>query len=558
MKVLFIGNSFQYASNVSWDYSSDGNFVALSEAAGITIDWHGNYIGGSVLSQHWNDSDANNPRDQLENGNYDVVVINGGNGGNDPAVAAQFANLAAQNGTDVVFFNIWAPDHEISISGGDNFEYVHKTYLKMAQDNDAALSPNGRAYAAAHTALTAKYGNGDNGQTAENMLTYDGIHPSPLAGYLAGLVLFATVHGTKPPAPSAFLPKGVSLADGQMMYDIAWKAVQDYAIMLNGSSNPPPSTGTITGRMFDDLNANSMDDSEGGLAGVTVYLWEEGVGVVATTTTKADGSYTFSNVDAGDYRVRFADAGATKSFVTGNVGTDANDSDVTQILTNGIGVTGIIKVTAGATVANVDAGAKTDGSSGGGTGGGTTPADYDKVINGTSASETLRGGTTDDYMTGQAGNDYVNGGDGDDYVDGGLGRDTLVGGNGADVFIFDKADAAINGGTGLDTLMFTAKAATDARAVTVYSVETFNMTNAYADDVTLSYRQIRQAKDAELTIKADAGDIVRIDSTYDVKLLGTFTKDGQIYERYQLGGNDWGTKFAIDADAKLYVDGTLI
>jgi large repetitive protein len=66
-------------------------------------------------------------------------------------------------------------------------------------------------------------------------------------------------------------------------------------------------TGTpITGRVYKDVNANSVDNGEPGIAGVTVTLTgttSTGTPVSLTTTTAADGSYSFPNVPAGSYTI---------------------------------------------------------------------------------------------------------------------------------------------------------------------------------------------------------------------------------------------------------------
>jgi len=61
----------------------------------------------------------------------------------------------------------------------------------------------------------------------------------------------------------------------------------------------------ITGHVFLDPNANRQQDGrERGVAGRTIELLDSEGAVVATTTTAADGSYRFSNLDLGSYQVR--------------------------------------------------------------------------------------------------------------------------------------------------------------------------------------------------------------------------------------------------------------
>ncbi|RYE06727.1 MAG: hypothetical protein EOP51_34280, partial [Sphingobacteriales bacterium] len=92
----------------------------------------------------------------------------------------------------------------------------------------------------------------------------------------------------------------------------------------------PGGCATIGDLVFIDKNGNGIQDAlnnEGGLAGVTVKLLNNTGVVLSTTTTAANGTYSFKNVAPGSYKVNFttpADYIATKS----NMGSDdAKDSD---------------------------------------------------------------------------------------------------------------------------------------------------------------------------------------------------------------------------------------
>ena len=79
--------------------------------------------------------------------------------------------------------------------------------------------------------------------------------------------------------------------------------VEDYQVSILA----PP--GAIQGTVWNDLNKNGVHDSgESGLAGWTVYLDANNNGQLdlneVSTTTAADGSYSFANVAPGTYTVR--------------------------------------------------------------------------------------------------------------------------------------------------------------------------------------------------------------------------------------------------------------
>lgn len=65
-----------------------------------------------------------------------------------------------------------------------------------------------------------------------------------------------------------------------------------------------PATGSISGIKFNDVDRNGIKDAgENGLAGWTIVLRDDVGAVVATTTTAADGSYSFGSLPSGTYTV---------------------------------------------------------------------------------------------------------------------------------------------------------------------------------------------------------------------------------------------------------------
>jgi protocatechuate 3,4-dioxygenase beta subunit len=121
------------------------------------------------------------------------------------------------------------------------------------------------------------------------------------------------------------------------------------------TSTPGSGTGSIGDRVWGDANGNGIQDAgeTNGFTGVTVQLKNAAGIVIATTTTNGTGNYLFSGLAAGNYSVVFpvSLSGAT---VTGqNVGgDDAIDSDASQTT----GETGVISLSAGQNITNVDAG----------------------------------------------------------------------------------------------------------------------------------------------------------------------------------------------------------
>ena len=118
-----------------------------------------------------------------------------------------------------------------------------------------------------------------------------------------------------------------------------------------------PNDGSVTGRYFIDSNGDSRDDGEpAGIGGVSVTLVTEAGAVAATTTTNADGTYSFGQVFPGRYAVVFDADPAGRSFVTPDQGDDIDDSDVISTDGAGAGSTALFDVGADQDVENVDAG----------------------------------------------------------------------------------------------------------------------------------------------------------------------------------------------------------
>ncbi|MFK7802575.1 MAG: SdrD B-like domain-containing protein [Anaerolineae bacterium] len=61
----------------------------------------------------------------------------------------------------------------------------------------------------------------------------------------------------------------------------------------------------ITGTVFKDINVNGINDSEPGVAGVTVTAYDSSGTTVGTTTTASNGSYSLNIATAGPYRLEF-------------------------------------------------------------------------------------------------------------------------------------------------------------------------------------------------------------------------------------------------------------
>ena len=121
----------------------------------------------------------------------------------------------------------------------------------------------------------------------------------------------------------------------------------------------PPLLGSIGNLVFEDLNNNGIRDSgDPGEPGVTIELLDgdgnailDGSGNAITTITDANGFYEFTDLEAGDYRVR-SSLPAAHFFTAQDAGNDDTiDSDV-----DGTGLSSVVTLGEGENNPNVDVG----------------------------------------------------------------------------------------------------------------------------------------------------------------------------------------------------------
>ncbi|MFV0386294.1 SdrD B-like domain-containing protein [Paracoccus sp. (in: a-proteobacteria)] len=117
--------------------------------------------------------------------------------------------------------------------------------------------------------------------------------------------------------------------------------------------DPKPQVGALQGRLFVDEDANGVDDDEPGVGGVTVTLLSAAGTTLATTTTAANGSYAFTNLQPGDYKVVFPTSVGGRTLTQQDVGSDDSIDSDANVST---GQTGNYTVQPGQTVTDVDAG----------------------------------------------------------------------------------------------------------------------------------------------------------------------------------------------------------
>ena len=112
---------------------------------------------------------------------------------------------------------------------------------------------------------------------------------------------------------------------------------------------------TISGRIFEDLDGDNIDQDEPGVRWILVQLRTPDGQIIAETRSAADGSYSFEGLDAGDYVIRFGRDAWGRDYVTPNIGDDSSDSDATPYR-NGVSFVRDISLGENEEIADLDAG----------------------------------------------------------------------------------------------------------------------------------------------------------------------------------------------------------
>ncbi|MEX2187071.1 MAG: SdrD B-like domain-containing protein [Pirellulales bacterium] len=173
---------------------------------------------------------------------------------------------------------------------------------------------------------------------------------------------------------------------------------------------------------------------------------------------------------------------------------------------------------------------------------GSANSDYfENVIGSATAANNLTGNGGNNALTGGSANDTLTGGAGKDTLTGNAGNDRLFGEADDDVLIYDPADVTtVDGGTGSDTLLFTAAASLNlATASQLNDIDVIDMANT-GSSVSGTPTGVTNATDAgTVLIKGGGADNVTLTGGWTLFINGSTTNT------YQDGSL---TKFAIVED----------
>jgi len=247
---------------------------------------------------------------------------------------------------------------------------------------------------------------------------------------------------------------------------------------------------TIAGRLSFDVDRDFLELAGGGpqldagIAGVTVQLVNLSNQVIATTTTDANGAYSFTDLAAGSYAVKVPTDLGGRTLARDNVAHTSPpgsiepvyDSDFFTDEFNGVaqggpsdGRSAFYTLSSSTVQPNIDASygfyfaAPANGVVDGAAAGELMQVGYfdqqgdlitegNDVIFGNGGNDDIRAGGGDDFVSGGTENDFIDGGSGNDNLNGDDGNDDIRGGDGNDSLFGGSGDDFLDGGVGNDTL----------------------------------------------------------------------------------------------------------
>jgi hypothetical protein len=203
-RILFIGNSYTYGGDIPWQVK---NIAATSNPS---ANYHVEMValGGMTLGQHLIETEA---LAKIQEGNWDVVVLQDHSGmsfhpegvSRMEQAARTFANMAQQQGTEILYFAHWAPVGQ----AGRKTEAIHtidQAYERLAQDVGGHVARVGMLWQLADNA------------GLEGLYSNDEHHSSLKGAYAAALAIVVALDDVDVNT-SIWAPEGVPLVDQEKL-----------------------------------------------------------------------------------------------------------------------------------------------------------------------------------------------------------------------------------------------------------------------------------------------------------------------------------------------------
>jgi PKD repeat protein len=289
-KILFIGNSYVYSNNLPLVLYN----LALSN--GDTIIYDSSAPGGHTFLQHTTNATT---LSKINAQNWDYVVLQ--EQSQKPSFppsqvqaetypyAAQLNDLILANDscTETVFFMTWGRKYGDASNCAfypplctfEGMQWrLRGSYVEMADDNEALVSPVGEAFKYSRMA-----------DSTINLYSPDNSHPSVAGTYLAACTFYATIFETSPVGLS--YTAGLNTTQAAFLQQIAHQTVFDSLSVWNINEFEPQASFTYTTNGSGPYTYEFTSTS----SNANSYLWSEGATTSSFTNTFAGaGVYTIS------------------------------------------------------------------------------------------------------------------------------------------------------------------------------------------------------------------------------------------------------------------------
>ncbi|MEP1096359.1 MAG: hypothetical protein ABJG78_14680 [Cyclobacteriaceae bacterium] len=194
-KVLFVGNSYIYYNNLPQIVS------LVSDSTNTNLLTEKSTTGGTRLSHHWRGDYGLKTKELIENGNFDIVVLQEQSMGTIQQpdsfliYSKKLCEFIRENGAEPYFYMTWAreklPQQQKTIS---------RLYRQAAKENNAVVVPAGEAWALARKL-----------RPDIDLYIADGSHPTPLGSRLTACVFVGSINEELP----GQLPRTYNILDSQ-------------------------------------------------------------------------------------------------------------------------------------------------------------------------------------------------------------------------------------------------------------------------------------------------------------------------------------------------------
>ena len=177
--ILFVGNS------LTGHYDIPSTLKQMAEEKGVSLEIDTEIYGGSTFQQHYYRADT---RDKLSQGNYELVVLQGGAYGAITNTESFFtygsllSETVVQSNMTPLFYMTWHHRDYFSSEA----RLVKENYLSLANRNQQTLSPVGVAF----TKVVSQF--------PDIQLFSDGTHQNETGAYLSALVFYGLLLQEKP------------------------------------------------------------------------------------------------------------------------------------------------------------------------------------------------------------------------------------------------------------------------------------------------------------------------------------------------------------------------